>query len=360
MLLQRCLLLPGELGRAWRPPTQAQPTPAPQDLDHPSGVKPPARDTIIRAGEIGTGWVTEPLGGSSRLAAPQERAVRGVMEDWELRRAVEAGGSTASALGLQVDHVVVIHNSDRIALRLIPCDVLARVAPSAHQADSEFEVDVARRLAGTGGPVAELDPRVEHRVYLRDGFAISLWRYYEPAGSEIGPAEYAGALMQLHAALRQIGLAAPHLTERVAGAQREVGDRERTPALLSSDRELLSNTLSRLSSSISQGRAGEQLLHGEPHPGNLLSTGRGPLFVDLGTCCRGPVEFDVAHAPEQVGEHYPGADDDLIHQCRILMWALFTSWRWRHDDQLPNGHYWRVEGLNRVRAALDRYGLDWA
>jgi Ser/Thr protein kinase RdoA (MazF antagonist) len=284
------------------------------------------------------------------------------MEASEVRRAVEAGGSTASGLGLQVDDVVVVHNSDRIAVRLIPCDVLARVAPSAHQAGSEFEVEVevARRLAETDGPVAELEPRVENRVYLRDGFAISLWTYYEPAGSEIAPAEYAGALMGLHAALRQIDLEAPHFTDRVAGAQREVGDRERTPALLGPDRELLSNTLSGLNGSISRGGAGEQLLHGEPHPGNLLSTRRGPLFVDLGTCCRGPIEFDVAHAPEEVAEHYPGANQDLINQCRILMWALFTTWRWRHDDQLPNGHYWRMEGLNQVRAAIDRYGLDLA
>jgi thiamine kinase-like enzyme len=112
--------------------------------------------------------------------------------------------------------------------------------------------------------------------------------------------------------------------------------------------------------SISREGAGEQLLHGEPHPGNLLSTRSGPLFVDLETCCRGPIEFDVAHAPEEVAEHYPGANQDLIHQCRILMWAMITTWRWRHDDQLPNGHYWRTEGLNQVRAALDRYGLDWA
>lgn len=276
------------------------------------------------------------------------------MEPLELRRAVEAGLATASELGLQVDDAIVIHNSDRVALRLVPCDVLARVAPLGHLADSEFEVEVARRLAETDGPVAELEPRVGHRVYLRDGFAISLWKYYQPAGSPIAPAEYAVALMRLHAALRQTHLGAPHLTDRVADAQREVGDRERTPALLGRDRELLSNTLSRLSSSINRGSAGEQLLHGEPHPGNVLSTRKGPLFVDLGTCCRGPIEFDVAHAPEEVGEHYPGADHVLIHQCRILMWALFTTWRWRHDDQLPNRHYWRMEGLNKVREAVNR------
>jgi Phosphotransferase enzyme family len=277
------------------------------------------------------------------------------MEASEVRRAVEAGRSTASALGFQVDDVVVIHNSDRIALRLLPCDVLARVAPSAHQADSEFEVEVARRIAETGGPVAELDPRAEYRAYFRDGFTISFWAYYEPAGSEIAPAEYAGALMRLHAALRQLDLEAPHFTDRVADAQRETDNQERTPGLLGPDRKLLSDTLSTLSSSISRTGAGEQLLHGEPHPGNLLSTKRGPLFVDLGTCCRGPIEFDLAHAPDEVGKHYPGgADHDLMRQCRILSLALFTTWRWRHDDQLPDGHYWRTAGLNQLRAALDR------
>lgn len=282
------------------------------------------------------------------------------MEPSQVRRAIEAGAATASALGLHVDDAVVVHNSDRIALRLIPCDVLARVAPSAHRAGSEFEVEVARRLAATDGPVAELEPRAGQRVHVRDGFAISLWTYYEPAGSQIEPAEYAVALRRLHAALRRTDLEAPHFTDRVADAQREVDDRERTPALLGPDRELLSGTLRRLSSSIYRGGAGEQLLHGEPHPGNVLSTRRGPLFVDLGTCCRGPIEFDVAHAPEDVAEHYPGADHDLVDLCRTLMWAMITTWRWRHDDQLPDGHYWRVEGLNQVRAALDRHGLDGA
>ena len=280
------------------------------------------------------------------------------MEPPEVRRAIEAGQATAAALGLPADDAVVIHNSDRVVLRLIPCDVLVRVAPAAHQAGSELEVEVARRLAGTGGPVGELEPRAGCRVYLRDGFAVSLWKYYEPAGSEVAPADYAGALTRLHTALRQTDLGAPHVTDRVAGAQREIDDRRQTPELPGPDRELLSDTLSRLASSITRGGAGEQLLHGEPHPGNVLSTRHGPLFVDLGTCCRGPIEFDIAHAPEEVAEHYPGADHDLIHQCRILMWALFTTWRWRHDDQLPDRHYWRLEGLSKVRSALDRHGLD--
>ncbi|MBV1941866.1 aminoglycoside phosphotransferase family protein [Streptomyces sp. BV286] len=280
------------------------------------------------------------------------------MEPPELRRAVEAGRATASELGLQVDDVVVIHNSDRVALRLDPCDVLARVAPVEHLADSEFEVEVARRLADVAAPVAELDPRVEPRVFLRDAFAISLWTYYEPAESEIAPADYADVFLRHHAALRQIDLDAPHFTDRVAVALREVKDRERSPELPESDRELLSETLSGLSAAISTEHDRDQLLHGEPHPGNLLNTRRGLLFVDLATCCRGPIEFDLAHAPEEVGDHYEGAAPLLIHRCRALNWAMFSAWRWRRADQMPDRDRWRVAGLNHVRAALDRCDLD--
>lgn len=280
------------------------------------------------------------------------------MEPSELQRAVEAARATASELGLRVDEVVVIHDSDRVALRLVPCDVLARVAPSGQLADSEFEVEVARRLTDTGAPVAELDPRAAPQVHVRDAFAISLWTYYEPVGSEIAPADYADAFVRHHAALRRTDLDAPHFTDRVAAALREVNDRERSPDLPDPDRELLVDTLTDLSAAISSDTTDDQLLHGEPHPGNLLNTRRGPLFVDLATCCRGPVEFDLAHAPEEVGAHYAGADHGLIHRCRALNWAMFSAWRWRRDDQMPDRAHWRVQGLSHVRAALDRCGPD--
>ncbi len=292
------------------------------------------------------------------------------MEPSEVQRAVEAARSTASALGLHVDDAVVVHNSDRIAVRLIPCGVLARVGPPAHEAGFRFEVEVARHLGKTDSPIGELDPRVEPRVYLRDGFTVSLWIYYEPLGpsSEIEPADYAHALIRFHAGMRQIDLVAPHFTDRVADVQRAVVDREQTPDLLDADRELLATTLSRLSPAVRSGGTREQLLHGEPHPGNLLMTRKGLLFIDLGTCVRGPVEFDIAHgllpgedgrvlAAEEVLDHYPGANPDLIEQCRILIWAMITTYRWTYWDQLPNRGYWAIEGLNQLRVALDRYGL---
>jgi len=281
------------------------------------------------------------------------------MEPSEVQRAIEAGRSAASTLGLRVEDAVVVNNSNRIAVRLTPCDVLARVAPLSHQTHAELEVEVARRLAETDGPVAALEPRVEPSVYVRDGFVVTLWTYYSPVSpQEVAPAEYAQALARLHAGMREVDLPAPHFTDRVAEAQRLIGNRAQTPELGDADRELLSNTLRKMRGAIGQRGASEQLLHGEPHPGNLLRTKNGLLFVDLETCCRGPVEFDIAHAPEEISEHYPAANQDLLRECRILMLAMVQAWRWDRDDQLPNGRARAAEWLFEMRAALDRYGLD--
>ncbi|MEU6182858.1 phosphotransferase enzyme family protein [Streptomyces coeruleorubidus] len=280
------------------------------------------------------------------------------MQASEVPRAVAAAMSTVSSLGLTVDDAIVLHDSNKLTLRLLPCDVLARVAPVADQV-AQFEVELAQRLVETGCPVAALEPRVEPRVYERDGFVVTLWTYHEPVTPhEVSPADYAQALERLHAGMRKLDVPTPHFTDRVEQAQQLVADRDRTPALADADRELLDDTLGSLRRAIGERGAAEQLLHGEPHPGNLLTTENGLLFIDLETCCRGPVEFDLAHAPEEVGEHYPGVDQDLLRECRILVLAMITTWRWDRGDQFPNGRRLGTEWLGRIRAALDRNGLE--
>ena len=280
------------------------------------------------------------------------------MQAPEIPRAVAAAMWTASSLDLTVDDAIVLHDSNRLTLRLLPCDVVAQVAPVAHQV-AQLEVELARRLAEAGCPVAALEPRVAPRVYERDGFVVTLWTYYEPVTSrEVSPADYAYALERLHAGMRKLDVPTPHFTDRVESAQQRVASRDRTPALGDADRELLGDTLRSLRRVIGE-RGGEQLLHGEPHPGNLLTTENGLLlFIDLETCCRGPVEFDLAHAPEAVSEHYPGINHDLLRECRILVLAMITTWRWDRGDQLPNGRKLAAEWLSQIRAALDRKGLD--
>ena len=107
-------------------------------------------------------------------------------------RAVAAAMGAAAALGLTVDDAIVLQESNKLAVRLLPCDVLARVAEERIKRWAEFEVELALRLAETGSPVAALEPRVAPGVYVRDGFVVTLWTYYEPVRSrEFAPADYA-------------------------------------------------------------------------------------------------------------------------------------------------------------------------
>jgi hypothetical protein len=274
------------------------------------------------------------------------------MQAAEVRRALAAATSIASSLNLTVDNAVVLHDSNKLTMRLLPCDVLARVAPVAQQV-AQFELELAQRLAESGSSVAALEPRVEPRAYERDGFVVTLWTYYEPAtDTEVSPAGYARALERLHAGMRKIDVPAPHFTDRVAQAQQLVASRDHTPALADADRELLGDTLRSLRRVVGERGHAEQLLHGEPHPGNVLTTKNGLLFIDLETCCRGPVEFDLAHAPEEVSEHYPGVNRDLLRVCRILVLAIVTTWRWDRDDQFPNGRRLGTEWLGQLRATI--------
>jgi aminoglycoside phosphotransferase (APT) family kinase protein len=280
------------------------------------------------------------------------------MQASEGPRAVAAAVSTASSLDLTVDDTIILRDSNKLTVRLLPCDVLARVAPVTDQV-AQFEIELAERLTESDSPVAALAPRVQPRVYERDGFVVTLWTYYEPVSRrEVSPADYANALERLHAGMRKLDVPTPHFTDRVEQAQQLVASRDHTPALPDADRDLLGDTLRNLRRVISERGGVEQILHGEPHPGNVLTTKNGLLFIDFETCCRGPVEFDLAHAPEEVSEHYPGVDQELLRACRILALAMITTWRWDRGDQLPNGHQLATEWLSQIRAALDHDGLD--
>ncbi len=254
----------------------------------------------------------------------------------DVRRAVAAARSSASALGLAVDDAIVLHNSNKLAVRLLPCDVFARVAHAGREV-ARFEVELAQQLAAAESPVAALEPRVAARPYERDGFVITLWTYYEAATSgDVPPVDYARALERLHAGMRTVDVACPHFTDRVAEAEHAVASCD-DPLLGDADREILGTTLRHLRRAIVDHGAVEQLLHGEPHPGNVLRTRDGLRFIDLETCCRGPVEFDLAHVPEQVSQRYASADRQLLGACRGLVLAMVAAWRFEPDDQLPNG-----------------------
>ena len=282
------------------------------------------------------------------------------VEAAQARRAVVAAISTASALDLAVDEAVVLSDSNRLVVRLTPCDVVARVAvaPPASRARLATEVEVVRRLAANGSPVAGLEPRVEPRVFGRDGFAITMWRYFEPVRRMPAPADYAQALGRLHAGLRQIDVTTPHFMDRVGAMQHDVASRDVTPDLPETERALLAGTLRDLRDAIVDRRAAEQPLHGEPHPWNVLNTKHGPLFTDFEQAAHGPIEFDLAWVPKEVSDRYPDADQDLIDECRGVVLAIVATHRWTRDDQHPSGRQSGVAFLDVLRGGPPWPALD--
>lgn len=281
------------------------------------------------------------------------------MEAAEARRAVAAAMSTASELGLAVDDAIVLSDSNRLVIRLTPCDIVARVTPMTHFASVEREVELVRRLAQMDSPVAALEPRVEQRVLVHDGFKIAMWAYFEPVQSRmLPPAEYTQALARLHAGLRRIEVTTPHFMDRVAATRRDVASRDVTPDLADTDRALLANTLRDLGRSIVSRRTPEQLLHGEPHPGNILDTKKGPLFIDFENTAHGPVEYDLAWVPSEVSQHYPDTDQDLVGECRGVVLAIVVAHRWSRNDQHPSGRESGVAFLQVLREGPPWPALD--
>ncbi|MGW2652469.1 phosphotransferase enzyme family protein [Streptomyces sp. NPDC001478] len=270
------------------------------------------------------------------------------MDTTDVTRALTAATAIASSLGLAANDAVVLHNSNKLALRLTPCDVFARVARVGQEV-AEFEVGLAQRLVAVGSPLCALEPRVAPRVYRRDGFAVTLWTYHEPVAPRTPPADFAEALGRLHAGMRAVEVPGPRFTDRITEAEAVVADPVRSPRLADADRAFLSGRLDDLRRAVDGFGAAEQLLHGEPHPGNVLNTKDGPLFIDLETCCRGPVEFDLAHVPEAVRAHYPGIDQGLLDVCRQLVLAMVAAWRWEAGDEFPRGREFGDELLRVLR-----------
>jgi Ser/Thr protein kinase RdoA (MazF antagonist) len=150
----------------------------------------------------------------------------------------------------------------------------------------------------------------------------------------------------------------PRFTDRLTEAEEIAASPKLSPKLADADRAFLSSRLGDLRRAIEGRDAVEQLLHGEPHPANVLSTKNGPLFIDLETCCRGPVEFDLAHVPRAVCEHYPSVDQGLLDDCRQLVLAMVAAWRWGIGDEFPNSRRFADEFLRLLRAGPPWPTLD--
>jgi Ser/Thr protein kinase RdoA (MazF antagonist) len=133
---------------------------------------------------------------------------------------------------------------------------------------------------------------VPARVHEHDGVAITFWEYVPPDPRALPAPDRLGAMLaELHAALEASGLDLPRLAPlddipRFAARQgpTDAGERAR-----------IGDACARVLATLPARETREQPLHGDAHPGNLLSTAAGGwLWCDFEDTCCGPVHWDVA------------------------------------------------------------------
>jgi len=129
-------------------------------------------------------------------------------------------------------------------------------------------------------------------VHLHDGVAVTFWEHVPRGPAELPAPDRLGAMLaDLHAALRASGLALP----RLAPLDDIPRFAARDGPTAADERGRIGDAYARIVAALPVAAAGEQPLHGDAHPGNLLPTaGRGWIWCDFEDTCSGPVHWDVA------------------------------------------------------------------
>lgn len=241
------------------------------------------------------------------------------------RRAVSAAVAVARDHGLRVEEPVVLADLFSLMVHLRPAPVVARVATCMPRLRSPvedwlgLEIDVTAFLVAQGAPVVRPSPELPPGPHSSDGFAITFWTYLQPDPDRTATAaDCAAMLVDLHTVLRSYPGELPLVcaTDIPRGMQLldQAGD-----VLSTAEVDLLRASAERLAPFLAESGGHWQPLHGDAHPGNLIATRNGLVWIDFEDVCRGPVEWDLASlmdAGAAMTYHQP--DPDILARCAQL------------------------------------------
>jgi aminoglycoside phosphotransferase (APT) family kinase protein len=247
-------------------------------------------------------------------------------------RAVSAAVEVARGFGLRVAEPVVLADLFSLMVHLQPAPVVARVATCMPTLRSPIEywlgleLEVTAFLAGQGAPVVAPSSELPPGPHTSGGFSMSFWTYLEPDPDRtVTTADCAAMLVDLHTVLRSYPGELPSLcaTDIPRGMQLldQAGD-----VLSTAEVDLLRASAEELAPFLADPGGRSQPLHGDAHPGNLIATRDGLVWIDFEDVSRGPIEWDLASmmdAGVTTTHHQP--DPDLLARCdqlRALQVAL--------------------------------------
>lgn len=243
------------------------------------------------------------------------------------RLAVAAAVAVAREQGLAVREPTVLADLFSVMVHLRPAPVVARVPTWVRRLRASIpdwlrrEIAVTTYLSGQGAPVVTPSLELPPGPHERDGFTVSFWTYLEPdPDREPAAADCAAMLADLHPVLRGYpGELAP-LGASVVDLPRWLGSLDVAgDALSAADVARLHAAAERLRPVLDARGATVQPLHGDAHPGNVIATAEGLVWIDFEDVCRGPVEWDLASMMDAGAAtvHHRG-DPELLARCTEL------------------------------------------
>lgn len=208
-------------------------------------------------------------------------------------RAIEAAVQVAHAYGVRSDDPSVLADGANVVVHLRPEPLVAKVAATTRLVREpaqwlERELAVATHLASAGIPVVVPSDLVPPVVHAAGSHSMTFWQHlpHDPA-AQIAPATLGGMLRDLHEALRSCELELPRLVTPLEDVRRFLDRAD--PATSAGMRRAFDRALDGLPRDLP-----DQVLHGDPHPGNTLLATGGWTWADLEDTCAGPVAWDLA------------------------------------------------------------------
>jgi hypothetical protein len=249
--------------------------------------------------------------------------------------ALEAAVCVAERFGVSVEEPVLLRSTNNVVAWLRPSMIVAKIGLGQPRGFLT-EVSVASELGVLGAPIVAPAPECPAVVHVQGGFAVTFWRYYpQPPDIDIPGEQVAAALQCLHAASAKISTALraelPSYLEELQLVSELLRDDKRLSALPGMDRYLLIRAFDHVWKQVGvASRANSHVvIHGSPHPFNVLLVDGKPRFIDFETASIGPVEWDLAHTSPDTVHGYTGAiDTQLLETCRDLVRVKTAAWCW--------------------------------
>jgi hypothetical protein len=157
------------------------------------------------------------------------------------------------------------------------------------------------------------------------------------------------ALREVHAALTSYPGELRLFTDGADTCAAMLADPLALPALPERSRQFLAARLVQLREMLELDPSRFIPLHGDTHLGNVMMTLAGPVWADLETACRGPIEWELTSLPPVARKPFGPLEPRLFAQLSQLRSLTVAVWCWSDAERSPEVWAAAEYHLRRVR-----------